>query len=1121
VISQVDPTIDDPNFYLRFRRSESDLRADRLRRTQTDSTDWLENVWQYQNGRIDERFLEHRYVLWKFPCNPDAPDCPGNGSTRGKEPITRDSFLAPLSAGEIASEPFLPEPRSDIPDRKKAHGGEFEQFRVLKTRLTDGTNYFKVQTLQFYRRIFTGVNPDDDEIAIPWTDLGVTVPPPPAPSGPIDTVSGADSLKGNAMQELANLTGIKREFQAERDLAAVEEARTNARAAMQREIEERSASLYKVTGLANAQSAIDRAERDLRDALFDLDRQANPIKAQVRRHNSVVTAIYDKFDQPGTLRLTANEIVDQMLDPSTEAGQRLLQDVDTPAKRDLFLQRVNADLGSFRIQHAMNNHNDALVELQSLRQDLAQRRLNAPQTPDFPEININSRRFEVPGRTNIDGAVVQRTALPRPALEITGPIETQAAFDDAIARLDAEIEFQRGQVQRLQTFASDPASPFRVAQKARGDALRNLYYDPAQFEEAMSAVHAQERKVIEAQRIGALQKEAADAEVRAASMKNFLSTGVPGQRGFRGVQAAGALRKELIEQGATDFVRFKSGINPTAASNVVGVALEVGNEVASLRSNIDLLASPLSDTIVVTARTLPPDPATNRVRMEVTSAPAAAASVPAPDDPDPIGALERDTFPVADRFGAPSEPELPTFALGFAQGPLARLGRAPFVLDDAGRDPIHTLFSRTLKRVSFVGPGGAPIQFEPDPDLNELLAFVYPAGPPADNPRDGFLFRDYPFSPPQAERYGAGFPSELIAVDSRGRVYLENYNSNEEFGGRVFRFAGNPVEREHVGSVQYFSQSLMYAHPAFPVAMEIGDARDGEGEPVEDLFIANKDLGVYFDASRPPVNRVLRLMIHQLDTVPAYANGQNRNRLVAQPWAAHPDFRFDGATDLEVDARRAADFADGARPLYLSDGDSLYVLRDADRDGAAEVAKIAEVPGRVFSGIASDSLGNLYVADYARGEVHLIPQELLDGVVSGAQPAFASDDDLDARAFLIKVDLDRPGDVELDSLEHRYVVSTPNGLEPFDIPLVGRLPSDVAELRVDALGIELPVTLRGSRGNSFMMGANSEGTFAGKDVRFRVRRIDADTGESRWDAETVRTQLFGATVLRDDALEAE
>ena len=74
---------------------------------------------------------------------------------------------------------------------------------------------------------------------------------------------------------------------------------------------------------------------------------------------------------------------------------------------------------------------------------------------------------------------------------------------------------------------------------------------------------------------------------------------------------------------------------------------------------------------------------------------------------------------------------------------------------------------------------------------------------------------------------------------------------------------------------------------------------------------------------------------------------------------------------------------------------------------------------------------------------------------------------------------------------------------------------------MDAIGLQLPVTLRGSRGNSFMMGANSEGTYAGKDVRFRLRRIDAQTGDSHWEAKMVRTQQYGATVLRDDALVAE
>jgi hypothetical protein len=188
-----------------------------------------------------------------------------------------------------------------------------------------------------------------------------------------------------------------------------------------------------------------------------------------------------------------------------------------------------------------------------------------------------------------------------------------------------------------------------------------------------------------------------------------------------------------------------------------------------------------------------------------------------------------------------------------------------------------------------------------------------------------------------------------------------------------------------------------------------------------------------------------------------------------------------------------------------------------DHDGAAEVKKIAEIPGRVFSGIASDQNGNLYVADYASGEVYLIPQQILDDVVSGAAPNFASNDDLDGRAFLIKVGIDHPGDIELDTYEHRYLVSTADGLQPFDIPAVGRLPADIAELRVDALGIELPVTMRRDRGNMFMMGANSEGTFAGKQVRIRVRRVDPDSGASVWSSSLVRTQLAGATVLRDDA----
>jgi len=62
------------------------------------------------------------------------------------------------------------------------------------------------------------------------------------------------------------------------------------------------------------------------------------------------------------------------------------------------------------------------------------------------------------------------------------------------------------------------------------------------------------------------------------------------------------------------------------------------------------------------------------------------------------------------------------------------------------------------------------------------------------------------------------------------------------------------------------------------------------------------------------------------------------------------------------------------------------------------------------------------------------------------------------------------------------------------------------------------VQLRRDRGGIFEVGANSEGTFAGKVLRLRTRRVDPATGRSSWSARSVRTALFGATVLRDDAL---
>jgi hypothetical protein len=1121
VISQIAPDLDDPNFYIRFRRAQNDVESDRARRENPDLgapltidlSGWVQDGFQYLDGTIDTRLLEHRYVLWKLPCNPDDPACRANLGTslRGREPIARDSFLAPLSQAEIDAEPLIRAPGYFV-DPKYGHAGEFEQFRVSKKRLSNGSNFFQIQTLQFYRRIWTGNDPDDDTISIPYPEVGIPDDELPYEGAPSTGLGAVDAFRGNGAQEASKLVrrGLGIPF---RNLVIQEQADqldlqrlAAARISAEERLVRAQTSLMRL-GIIPA--PLEDAEKRVSEALAAIKARVQPVLPQLQAHRTLVQRIDRTLAETGATLATTEEIFERATSGSTVGAQRTRAALGlSPTGAGEFQRYITVKLGEHRIGLGIARHNDSIVALREMRQRLSLTYRAQPQTPTFPSFNFSDTVEGLPGRLQIDGTVVARTQTPRVPFTVSQTISSVAELDAAFAQIDTEIARQQSEIQRLNDIRSGNTGTFRAEADARIRGLQEAYFDPDQFGGDLERYELAKKRAEVAQKSVALQKEAADIDQRRAAVRRNPLLGDPGApRGFRaGLKEAAAQRRALVAtEGHMKGIRGSFGLN---TANVVGVAVEVGNEIHGLRSGLDMLTSPLSATIVVNATVGPIDPITGNPQIAVTSAPVVSAGVF--DTSEPI--------PVASRFGdGDPDGDLPRIAKLVARGPLARLMQAPMAIDDAGRSIFGARrgISAFSQRVQFTGPGGAPIQFETDPDPLHHLAVLYPAGPPPENPREGFLFRDFPFSPPTAERFSAGFPSELIAVDSDGNVYLQNYNSNEAFGGRIFRFSGEPAVREHIGSVNYFSQTLMYAHPAFPIAMEIGDATTEAYGVVEDLFVVNKDLGVYFDAGRQPVHRVLRVPIHLADRVPAYMNGQNRNRLVGQPWAEHPDFRFDGPTDLEVDGRGSASFASGERPLYLSDMDSVYVLRDANHDGTAEVAKIIEVAGRLFSGIASDTAGNLYVADYASGDVFLIGQQTLDEILAGGAP-IGSDGQLQERAFLIKIGLDRPGDVELDSYQHRYIVSTPGGLEPFDIPLVGRMPAGVAEIRVDALGHELPVT---QRSGIFFVGANSEGTFAGKEVRIRVRRVDAETGQSIWKSHLIRTQLYGASVLRDGALE--
>ena len=107
-----------------------------------------------------------------------------------------------------------------------------------------------------------------------------------------------------------------------------------------------------------------------------------------------------------------------------------------------------------------------------------------------------------------------------------------------------------------------------------------------------------------------------------------------------------------------------------------------------------------------------------------------------------------------------------------------------------------------------------------------------------------------------------------LAVDAKGDVYTGNAASEDQFGGRIFRFDGSSGAREHVGALNYYSLDLAFSHPSEIGPMDIGPGWNPGYSP-QDLYVADQLAGV-------------------IKKVPVQANGVEGRRRVGQPWAGVP-----------------------------------------------------------------------------------------------------------------------------------------------------------------------------------------------------------------------------------------
>ena len=425
-----------------------------------------------------------------------------------------------------------------------------------------------------------------------------------------------------------------------------------------------------------------------------------------------------------------------------------------------------------------------------------------------------------------------------------------------------------------------------------------------------------------------------------------------------------------------------------------------------------------------------------------------------------------------------------------------------------------------------------PPTIVPHPDQEEVGAVLRPLRDPIE-PKGGLIERQYPLSEPTVSLAEAGFPPAFLTTDIKGRIYADNRNSNARFSGRLFRFTpmqapggsaapGEPVPftitREFVGTINYYSLSLQFGRPAFPVAMVAGPPFWGLGEGVypiqtQDLFVADTDV---MDGTR----RILRVPVSLTDTSPntfSEASG-NRIRIVGQPWVQSDDFWFTGPSDMEVgpDATSPVPLDSANGVIVLSDEESIFVSF-ADALGTPQLRRVIQIPGRRWSGLAFDRAGKLYFADYWGGEVWLMTWDQLYDLIS-TETSLNDEETLQSTAFMVARGLDRPGDIEIEQGSsanpgRTLFISTFDGIDKLPLPIVGRLAGPVRDMRIKRFLKEDDVHILAD-GLSFFVEPSYDDLLV-RDARLRVALTDPETGGGKWVERQVILAEHGATVLEN------
>lgn len=326
-------------------------------------------------------------------------------------------------------------------------------------------------------------------------------------------------------------------------------------------------------------------------------------------------------------------------------------------------------------------------------------------------------------------------------------------------------------------------------------------------------------------------------------------------------------------------------------------------------------------------------------------------------------------------------------------------------------------------------------------DPGALLSNVWRSS----EPMNGWIARSYPGEEKEVLEVSAGFPPDFLTVDLKGRVYALNMNSTQRFGGRIFRF--NPrspysFSREYAGNVNYYSLVIQFGRPANPVAMTVGPPFLNPRSPVpgalvQDLFLADYDMV----AAKA---RVVRVPTSEIEIHPEVYGSGDRSHLVGQPVVESSEFLFTGPTDMELGPdplSYPASWNDKSCVL-MSDEHRIFAIVKDPVSGGYLLKKVMELPGRRFSGLAFDSGGKFYFADFHRGEIYLMHWDVLRGILNTDLP-IVDENQLRVHAWLVRSGLREPGDIEVESnsllSERALAVSFREGIQRFPLPIMGEI----------------------------------------------------------------------------------